>query len=416
MSSPEIGLTIQSFVQQHGLVISIDDWYFGLALTLTTLLVGWLMLKLVQMVLTPKFTSIIFGTKADWNDELHKRRFFKRLSHIASATTLNLAGPLFLPEEHIGLLIILKLSLIYLIITTVWAIFAIFNGVQEMYDRSKYASRVPINGFIQVSKLLLSVIAILLVVSQLLGKSPTLLLSGLGAITAIVILVFRDTILGFVSGINIVANRTVTNGDWIEMPNYNADGTVMQVGLTTVKVRNWDNTISTIPTYALMSDSIKNWRGMEQSGGRRIKRAIHIDVHTIRFCDAQLLAEVSQIALIKDYVHEFQQNISTKEQQIAPLQAANLQQFTNIGLYRKYLESYLKQHPQINDKLTLLVRQLSPSATGVPIEIYCFSKDKAWVNYEGIQSDIFDHAIAVLPMFGLSPYQFTSVTPDKAMS
>lgn len=413
-NAPHLGQALQSWLQQIGIVVSLDDWYFSLLLSFIILLLGWLSLKLSQFMLTTKFTSLVFGTKADWNTTLHNKGFFKRLSHIASATTLHLLTPLFLPQNSLGLQVILKLSLIYLIVTSVWAIFAMFNSIQEMYDRSRYASRVPINGFVQVGKLLFAVIAILLVVSQLLDRSPTLLLSGLGAITAIIILVFRDTILGFVSGINIVANRTVANGDWIEMPNYNADGKVMQVGLTTVKVRNWDNTISTIPTYALMSDSLKNWRGMEQSGGRRIKRAIHIDMHSISFCDNELLAHLATFPLLTGYIADFKNAIIQEEQNLSPGQALNYDQFTNIGLFRKYLENYLKQHPMVNQHLTLIVRQLKPGSTGLPIEFYCFCKDKSWVNYEGVQSDILDHCIAILPQFQLTPYQLSSIAINDA--
>lgn len=413
-NAPHLGQTLQDWLQQNGVNVSLDHWYFNLSLCLLTLLAGWLMLKLTQSLLSEKFTRLVFATKADLNTALHEKRFFKRFCHIASATTMHLFAPLVLLETSLSLNIILKLSLIYLIIACVWTIFAMFNAVQDMYDRSKYASRVPIDGFIQVGKLLLAVIAILLTLSQLLDRSPTLLLSGLGAITAIVILVFRDTILGFVSGINIVANRTVTNGDWIEMPKYNADGKVLQVGLTTVKVRNWDNTISTIPTSALMSDSIKNWRGMEQSGGRRIKRAIHIDIHSIKFCDPDLLEQLSKLQLLQDYIQDFQHQISLKDQQLAPQKAIQYNEFTNIGLYRKYVEAFIKQHPKVNQNLTLIVRQLAPGTTGLPIEIYCFSKDKNWVNYEGIQSDILDHCIAILPQFQLSPYQLSHAPLNEA--
>lgn len=408
-NTPYLGHYLQDWLQQNGLNVSMEDWYFSLLLSLFVLTIGWASLKAAQLALNPKFTSLVFGTIAAWNTALHERHFFRRLSHITSATTLHLLAPLFLPESHLILQIILKLSLIYLIITTVWTIFAMFNAVQDMYDHSKYATSVPINGFIQVGKLVFSVIAILFIVSQLLNKSPALLLSGLGAITAIVILVFRDTILGFVSGINIVANRTVSNGDWIEMPNYNADGKVLEVGLTTVKVRNWDNTISTIPTYALMSDTIKNWRGMEQSGGRQIKRALHIDVHSIKFCDEQLLEKLSKIRLLTQHIAEYKSEMAEQHQTLTPENAIHFDSFTNVGLYRKYVETYLKQHPKVNQNLTLIVRQLPPGSTGLPIEIYCFSNDKNWVNYEGIQSDIFDHCFSILPQFELIPYQLSSV-------
>lgn len=413
-NAPHVGQALQDWLQQNGLSVSLDDWYFSLALLILTFIAGWFALKLAQSLLSEKLTSLVLATKSDWNSAFHEKHLYKRICHIASATTIHLVAPLLLLHDSMGLQIALKLSLIYLIIACVWSIFAMFNTVQDRYSRSKYASRIPIDGFIQVGKLILAVVATLLTVSQLLDKSPTLLLSGLGAITAIVILVFRDAILGFVSGINIVANRTVTNGDWIEMPKYNADGKVLQVGLTTVKVRNWDNTISTIPTSALMSDSIKNWRGMEQSGGRRIKRAIHIDIHSIKFCDGELLEKLSKLELLSDYVADFQQKILVEGQVLSPEKAINYNNFTNVGLYRKYVEAYIKNHPMVNQNLTLIVRQLAPGTTGLPIEIYCFSSDKNWVNYEGIQSDILDHCIAILPLFQLSPYQLSHIALNEA--
>lgn len=413
MKDMHLGETLAKWLNEHQISVAQSDWLFISSMLALMVVAAWLSLRITRLFLQQRLTGLIFSNKPHWNETLHQCRFFRRIAHIIPATFLHLGAPYALEAEHIALLITLKLSLIYLIVAAARAIFAIFNSVQAIYANSRYASRVPIDGFIQVAKLLFLVIAILLIVSQLLNKSPTLLLSGVGALTAIIILVFRDTILGFVSGINIVANRTVTNGDWIEMPKYNADGTVMAVGLTTVKVRNWDKTISTIPTYALMNESIKNWRGMQESGGRRIKRAIHIDIQSIDFCSDEQLSRLSEIALLSDYLNAFKAELQKSDQKIAPDKALHVNKFTNIGVYRKYVENYLKQHPQVNQDMTLIVRQLPPAPTGLPIEIYCFSQDKDWVNYEGIQSDIFDHCIAILPEFKLKPFQLQSAVVNS---
>jgi miniconductance mechanosensitive channel len=243
-----------------------------------------------------------------------------------------------------------------------------------------------------------------------LDKSPLLLLSGLGAVTAILLLLFRDTILGFVAGIQIAANRMVNTGDWIEMPKYGADGDVLQVGLTTVKVQNWDKTISTIPTYALISEPVKNWRGMTESGGRRIKRSLNIDIQSIRFCDQDMLQEFSKIHYIKSYIQAKLEELQrfNSEQQVDTTDLVNSRRLTNIGTLRAYMQAYLENHPDINQDMTLMVRQRPPTELGVPLEIYCFCADKNWVNYEGIQSDIFDRFLAILPAFKLRAYQRVS--------
>lgn len=406
MTTPHIGNIVHEWAVEQGLKITAEALPFNLALLLIVLLLSWLTFKLVLALLHNRVTATILGSKPGWDAALRDHDFFRRLSHIVPATIIHLLVPVFVHPTLILLPVLLKLTIIYLILATVWAIFAIFNTVHDLYEESDYAKRAPITGFIQVGKLLFSVIAILLVVAQLMDKSPILLLSGLGALTAIIILVFRDTILGLVAGINIVANRTVTNGDWIEMPNYNADGTVLAVGLTTVKVRNWDKTISTIPTYSLMSDSLKNWRGMEQSGGRRIKRAINIDITSVSFCNSEQLSQFKSMPLLTEHLNALATQLDQPGQAITPPNALSRVDMTNIGIYRKYVEAYLSSHPQINDEMTLLVRQLPPGPTGLPIELYCFCRDKRWAKYEDIQSDIFDHCIAILPQFNLRPYQY----------
>jgi miniconductance mechanosensitive channel len=264
--------------------------------------------------------------------------------------------------------------------------FSILNVISDVYKTLPFAKDVPIKGFIQISKLFISLVVIILITSIFTDKSPVYLLSSLGALTAIIILVFRDTILGFVGGIQIIANRLISVGDWVEIPTYNTDGEVLEIGLNIIKVQNWDKTISSIPTHSVMTSSFKNWKGMSALGSRRIKRAINIDQTSIQALNPNQTA------------HYLEQH--------PLLQQADLTLATsNLALYRRYLELWLQQHPKINQSLTLLVRELSPTISGLPVEIYCFSNDNAWRNYEEIQADIINFAILLLKAFELKPFQ-----------
>lgn len=261
-----------------------------------------------------------------------------------------------------------------------------------IYNQLEFAREVPIQGLIQVVKLITFIVCAILIVSIFLEKSPTYILSGFGAIAAVTLLVFKDTILGFVASIQIAANRLVTYGDWIQVENYGADGEVIDLGLNTVKVRNWDNTITTIPTYMLVAGSFKNWRGMQESGGRRIKRSLNIDMHSICLVGDEFRKQIDAAIPLQDYIR-----VTTLPAQVS-----------NLGLFRRYAEGYLKQHSKINTSLTLMVRELQPLNHGLPIEFYCFSEDKRWISYEHLQAEIMDHLLAVLPVFGLRAYQSVS--------
>lgn len=361
------------------------------------LLIAFLSFQIAYLILSNQLNRLITKTKAQWDDSLKEHGFFHKVAHTIPAIFINLLNNnLFTPDSTVFFIVDVG-AVAYLILALTSAGNAALNTVQDSFNRSNLSQRIPIDGFIQVGKLLLAVLALLLITAKALDKSPALLLSGLGAITAILLLVFKDTILGFVAGINIVANRTVNNGDWIEMPKYGADGTVLALGLTTVKIKNWDNTISTVPTYALMNDAVKNWRGMEESGGRRIKRAIYIDAQTIKMADQNFLTFLENQSLLAE--SPFEESVQNSQ--------------TNLGLLRNYMYSYLKNHPMINRNLTLLVRQLAPSEVGVPVEIYCFSSDKRWAYYEAIQAEIIEHFIAMLPRFELRMFQRISDKPEQ---
>jgi miniconductance mechanosensitive channel len=265
----------------------------------------------------------------------------------------------------------------------------------------------PVRSFAQVLRIILAIFTGIAVLSLVLGRNPFVLLTGLGAMTAVLMLIFKDAILGLVAGVQLSANRMVSLGDWIEMPKYGADGDVIDVALTTVKVQNWDKTITTIPTYALISESFKNWRGMSESGGRRIKRAVQIDIASIRFCDDDMLARYARIQHVSKYLADKQDELTrwNADHGVDASSAANGRRLTNVGTFRAYVVAYLRHHPLIHQDMTFLVRQLAPTAEGLPIEIYVFSRDQRWSYYEDLQADIFDHVLAVAREFDLRVFQ-----------
>ncbi|MCA1768235.1 MAG: mechanosensitive ion channel family protein, partial [Idiomarina sp.] len=282
--------------------------------------------------------------------------------------------------------------------------------VNEIYNRQPDAHEKPIKGYLQIAKIVVYVIATILIIASLLDRSPVILLSGIGAMGAVALLVFQDTLLSLVASIQLSSNDMLRVGDWIEMPQLNADGDVIDVALHTVRVQNWDKTITNIPTKRLISESFKNWRGMQESGGRRIKRSLYIDQNSIHFLSAEQKTKLKRFSLLHEYLEQKEKDISEWNSGLEQkgLDPINGRQVTNIGTFRAYVKQYLKSRPDVHQGLTLMVRQLGPGPQGLPIEVYCFSNDTAWETYEGIQSDIFDHLFAILPQFDLQVYQETS--------
>ena len=413
-TNEQITQTVIDSFAYFDLTITAEGLLFQLCALAVIVCLAWISFKVSRMILRGNLTKWVLRTKNTFDDELHRHGFFRRTSHLAPAIIIYILSPLFIGNELL-LTLLQKTAIVYAIIAIVRTGSALLSTIEDSYNASNLAKKAPITGFIQVAKLFMVIIAMLLVISNLLDKSPLLLLSGLGAVTAILLLLFKDTILGFVAGIQIAANRMVNTGDWISMPQYGADGDVLQVGLTTVKVQNWDKTITTIPTYALIAEPVKNWRGMSESGGRRIKRAIYIDIQSIRFCDEKMLSEFSTIRYIKAHIQKKKDELQTfnSEQKIDTQDLINSRRLTNIGTLRAYMQAYLANNKKINQEMTLMVRQLPPTELGLPLEIYCFSADKNWVNYEGIQADIFDHLLAILPVFQLRAYQRVSDRPQQ---
>ncbi len=346
-------------------------------------------------------------TKTEWDDKFLERKVLDRLSQLVPPSVIYVMAP-FALEGYAGFIHLTKnIALIYILIICILVVNAFLNAVLDIYQTLEISKEIPIKGFVQIIKVTIYIIAVIFIIAIIFDKTPLYLLSGLGALTAVLLLIFKDAILGFVAGIQLAANKMVSHGDWIEMPKYGADGDVLEVALTTVKVQNWDKTITTIPTYALISESFKNWRGMQTSGGRRIKRSIYIDINTIKFCTDEMVERFSRIRYIAEYM-------AKKKKALAVHNAAHLadnsnpanrRQLTNIGTFRAYVVSYLKNHPMINQEMTFLIRQLAPTEHGLPIEIYVFCKDKVWANYEAIQADIFDHILAIVPEFDLKVFQ-----------
>ncbi len=363
--------------------------------------------KNIILVFVWKFVA---KSKSLWIRCLVENKLFRRLSHLAPAIVIYAVGPLLLSEyEKLAGLTYLVTHL-YLIIIALLLIYSFMNTVAEIYGTFQIAKSRPIKGYIQIAKIFFGTIAAILILAVILDREPLTLLAGLGAMTAILLLVFRDTLLGFVGGIQVTANDLAQIGDWIEMPKYGADGDVVDITLHTVLVQNWDRTISVIPTYALVSEGFKNWRGMVNAGGRRIMRSIYIDVRSIGFCDEKMLAKFEKVHYLKDYIKKRKQEIDEYniKHDFDASNPVNGRRMTNLGTFRAYVTNYLSNHPLVRQDLIYMVRQLQPNEKGLPLEVYCFARTVEWVEYEKIQADIFDHILSIVSFFDLKLFQYPS--------
>ena len=351
-------------------------------------------------------------SKTRFDDYFMEARVFSQLSWLAPAMVVSW-GSRFVPQYAD----MVNLGLQVYTVLVVSLVFAkCLNALDSFYQTLPIASRRPIKGYVQLVKLFVYIIAGVVAVAALLGRSPWGLLSGIGALTAVLLLVFKDTILSLVAGIQIGANDLLRKGDWIEMPAMGADGNVVDVALNTVKVQNWDKTISAIPTYKFIDTSFKNWRGMSEAGGRRIKRALRIDMSSIRFADPELLDRLAKVQYLAPYISERQAEIDAYNQRTGadPSSPLNGRHLSNVGLFRRYALEYLRHHPEVHQDMTLLVRQLQPEAQqGLSLEIYCFTRDTNWDRYEDVQSDIFDHLLTSMPEFGLRAYQRNALVDGR---
>lgn len=368
---------------------------------------------ITKKVVIKIITHIVSNTKFQWGNIILERQVFRKLSHFVPAIIIYHFSSIF-PSYH---LVIEKCAIAYLVIVGLWVINSFLDAVTDIYQTYEISKVKPIKGYIQVTKIISVTLGVILVIANMIDKSPFILLSGIGALSAVVLLVFKDSLLGLVAGIQLAANDMVRVGDWIEMPKYGADGDIIDISLNTVKVQNFDKTITMVPSYALISDSFKNWRGMQSSGGRRIKRAIFIDTNSISFCNQEMIERYKDIHYLSDYIINREREIAefNSMNDINRNNPVNGRSLTNVGVFRAYISNYLQNHPGINQEMSLMVRQLAPSEYGLPLEIYAFTNDVRWAIYETVQADIFDHLFAVAQEFGLHLFQNPSGHDLKSM-
>jgi miniconductance mechanosensitive channel len=354
------------------------------------------------------FVNLISSrSSTQWDVVLKRHKVFSRVSHVIPAIVIH-TGVAFVPDfSERAIEITQKLAMAYVALTVTLAISAALSAANEVYETYSVSRDRPLKGIVQILQLLVYIVGAVIVIANLIDQSPLFFLSGFGAMTAVLLVVFKDTILGFVASLQLTANDMVRVGDWVEMRAYDADGDVIEVALHTVKIQNFDKTITTIPTYKLISDSFKNWRGMSEAGGRRIKRPLYIDQSSIRFLDDDETEKLGEFALLREHFDKKQRELEEAAEKLgdAGAFAGNRRRLTNIGVFRAYIRNYLREHAELHADMTLLVRQLEPGPDGLPIEIYCFTRTTNWGEYEDVQSDIFDHILAILPEFGLRLFQ-----------
>jgi miniconductance mechanosensitive channel len=381
-------------------------------------LVAWLAHLVVRRLVRRAIALAMVRLPDWWTTMVVEHKVIKRLVPLVP-TIIIARGVGFVPHLPVALeLMILRSAQAVAVLFVALAFGALLNAVNAIYNRYPIATGRPIKGYLQVAKILAYGAAGILILATIMGESPWIFLSGLGAMTAVLLLVFRDTLLSLVAGIQLVNNDLLRVGDWIEMPTFNADGDVIDISLNVVQVSNWDKTITSIPTHKFLEHSFKNWRGMSNSGGRRIKRAVHLDTNSIRFLTEEEIERFRGFRLLRDYIDAKSAEIEAYNKQhcVGPAAdcVANARRMTNVGTFRAYIVEYLKHHPLIHQGMTQLVRQLQPGPTGLPIELYCFVKDTRWAVYENTQSDIFDHVFSIAGEFGLRVFQEPAGT-DLAM-
>lgn len=380
-------------------------WTIGLfaALVVASVLI-WFISRLILLEIMHK---VAIRSKTEWDDYLMKNKVFKGLAMVV---------PLIFMEYFLSIVFFHytdvlnythKIAAVMIVLVSIVIVNRFFNGVGDIIMSHKAYHDKPIKSYVQVMKIIFTGILIIAILSILTNKSPLFFLTSLGAVSAILLLVFRDTILGFVGSIQLASNDMIRIGDWVTMEKYGADGDVTEINLTTVKVRNFDNTITTIPTYSFISDSFRNWRGMQESDGRRVKRAIHISMDSVGFASQELIAKLKKVGILSDFIERRQKEIDdyNRTHGLTDEGMLNKRRQTNLGLFRRYIEYYLKNNTHINSEMTLMVRQLTPTEKGVPLEVYCFTHTKEWEQYEIIIADIFDHLFAIVKEFELVVFE-----------
>jgi miniconductance mechanosensitive channel len=394
-------------------MMALLDGLWALPLTqavLGLLLVGllaWLADGVARRLILRLVKRVAQRSENRLDDALLDRGVFRFIAHMAPAAVVQLGVPLVPAVPEDVAVLVRNVAAAFMVLMGTLAVSRALTAVNDVYQRRDIARSRPIKGYVQLVQIVLFIIAAIVIVSMLIGRSPLLLLSGLGAMTAVLLLVFKDTVLSLVASVQLIANDMLRVGDWIEMPSTGADGDVIDIALHTVTVQNWDKTITRIPTWRLINESFKNWRGMKESGGRRIKRAIHLDVASIHFLDTKEVEHFRRMALLTAYIEGKQHEIEAWNRELGASgeEPANRRRLSNVGTFRAYVLAYLRRHPGIHPDMTLLVRQLAPTPSGLPLEVYCFTRTTVWGEHEALASDLFDHFYAMLPEFGLRAFQ-----------
>ena len=405
------------FSNQVGFSPEASDFYtlvvLLIALALTCYLIWWLLRTYI--VYQVKFLAR--KTKTYWDDALVKSRFFGRLTYLIPILVFELTYREIFVEYPDAYEVLKRIVNSMVVVSFSGAVLSVLRAARFVLERKDYLKDKPLISYEQLLRIFVFMVTAILLFSVLFGKSPMFFLSAFGAISAVVLLIFKDTILGFVASIQLSANDMVRIGDWVTMEKYGADGDVFEINLATIKVRNFDRTISTIPTYSFISDSFKNWRGMEESDGRRIKRALNIDLNSVQFATPEMIARFRKIQLISEYIDKRSEEINEHNTRTGAdkTELVNGRHMTNIGVFRNYIERYLEKNPYINTEMTYMVRQLEPGPNGIPLEIYCFSKEKSWVSYERIMADLFDHLLAASLRFDLKIFQNPSGSDFRSL-
>lgn len=401
---------IQELLVKYGFPAKLASWIDQMISLVIILVLAWLIGYLADKLLNRLIVRLVKFTKAEWDDVFFNNKVFHKVMRLVPPILVYLLLPLAIRSDAlVGFL--QKIASIYIVFRLLSVIGGITKSLTVIYSKKSGYSTKPIQVFFQIINVFSYFLGGILVLSILIDQSITSLIAGLGASMAIIVLIFKDSILGFISGWQLTSNDLLRIGDWITVNKYGADGDVIDMNLYSVKVRNFDNTITTVPPYALMSESFQNWRGMQEIGGRRIKRSLNIDMNTVKICDDAMLEKFRKIEILKDYIDNTQQRLDVINRNFskADMSLPNVVRQTNIGIFRAYVLEYLKRNPDINHNLTCMVRQMQPNEKGLPLEIYCFTSDIRWENYEKVQSDIFDHIISIVGEFGLKIYQYPSM-------
>ncbi|OLQ85705.1 mechanosensitive ion channel protein MscS [Vibrio ponticus] len=391
--------------------VGISSDPYGVELTtvfvLSVLAVAAVSYLIVHHVIVRSVKNVLQKTNKPLSESLAKYDLLGKISLLVPVMVLDVLIPIAVGHYSLLAGILDRLLGILIVLMITWVVFALLDALNDIATFKGITRKMPIKSFVQLTKLFTFFVGLIIAVSILANESPVIFLSGLGVATGFVMLVFKDTILGFVAGIQLSANQMISLNDWIQMDAYGANGTVEEISLTTVKVRNFDNTISMLPAYALVQNAFINWQGMSDSGGRRIKRAVNIDVTSIRFMDDEEIESMKKIRILRQYIYEKSRDIDEYNQglEAEDRETGNLRQMTNLGLFRAYLNAYLRANNDIHQYMLIMVRQLEPTPEGIPLQVYAFCNDVDWVAYEGVQADLFDHIYSAMPMFGLRPYQ-----------